>query len=191
MRGAKSSISSISSSFSSWTGMGRGSRWALKWRNTAGAHVILYPLTIFFLVLTYSKTSATYLESDKPFRYQSSYPSNPYLGAPNALYHFQVCKFRSLSSLFTGFWDLKPGYCKFAPKSLPLFTSTWKLLAPSYGLLLTWINLAASTLPPKSWGLMDELEADQVSGKLPTYSSPKLTLTLTSHLGQNVGLGEG
>ena len=30
-----------------------------------------------------------------------------------------------------------------------------------------------------------------VSGKLPTYPSPKSTLTLTSHLGQNVGLGEG
>ena len=30
-----------------------------------------------------------------------------------------------------------------------------------------------------------------VSGKLPTYSSPKPTLTITSHLGQNVGLGEG
>ena len=28
-------------------------------------------------------------------------------------------------------------------------------------------------------------------GKLPTYPSPKPTLTLTSHLGQNVGLGEG
>ena len=28
-------------------------------------------------------------------------------------------------------------------------------------------------------------------GKLPTYPSPKLTLTPTSHLGQNVGLGEG
>ena len=26
---------------------------------------------------------------------------------------------------------------------------------------------------------------------LPTYPSPKSTLTLTSHLGQNVGLGEG
>ena len=31
----------------------------------------------------------------------------------------------------------------------------------------------------------------QVSGKLPTYPSPKLTLTLASHLGQNVGLGRG
>ena len=30
-----------------------------------------------------------------------------------------------------------------------------------------------------------------VSGKLPTYPSPKPTLTLTSHLGQNVGVGEG
>ena len=27
--------------------------------------------------------------------------------------------------------------------------------------------------------------------KLPTYPSPKQTLSLTSHLGQNVGLGEG
>ena len=27
--------------------------------------------------------------------------------------------------------------------------------------------------------------------KLPTYPSPKLTLTLSSHLGQNDGLGEG
>ena len=30
-----------------------------------------------------------------------------------------------------------------------------------------------------------------VSGKLPTYPYPKPTLTLTSHLGQNFGLGEG
>ena len=30
-----------------------------------------------------------------------------------------------------------------------------------------------------------------VSGKLPTYPSPKLTLTLTAHLGQNICLGEG
>ena len=30
-----------------------------------------------------------------------------------------------------------------------------------------------------------------VSEKLATYSSPRLTLTLTSHLGKNVGLGEG
>ena len=30
-----------------------------------------------------------------------------------------------------------------------------------------------------------------VSGKLPTYPSPKPTLTLTSHLRQNGGLAEG
>ena len=30
-----------------------------------------------------------------------------------------------------------------------------------------------------------------VSGKLPTYPSPKPTLSLTSHLGQNVDLEEG
>ena len=30
-----------------------------------------------------------------------------------------------------------------------------------------------------------------VSGKLPTYPSPKPTLTLSSYLEQNVGLGEG
>ena len=30
-----------------------------------------------------------------------------------------------------------------------------------------------------------------ISGKLATYPSPKPTLTLTSHLGQNVGVGEG
>ena len=30
-----------------------------------------------------------------------------------------------------------------------------------------------------------------VSGKLPTYPSPKATLTLTSHIGKNFGLGEG
>ena len=30
-----------------------------------------------------------------------------------------------------------------------------------------------------------------VSGKLPTYPSPKPILSLTSHLGQNFGFGEG
>ena len=30
-----------------------------------------------------------------------------------------------------------------------------------------------------------------MSGNLPTHPSPKQTLSLTSHLGQNVGLGEG
>ena len=40
-------------------------------------------------------------------------------------------------------------------------------------------------------GLMIHLGSLYVSGKLPTYPFPKPTLTLTSHLGKNVGLGEG
>ena len=34
-------------------------------------------------------------------------------------------------------------------------------------------------------------EYERVSGKLPTYPSPKPTVSLSSYLGQNVGLGEG
>ena len=34
-------------------------------------------------------------------------------------------------------------------------------------------------------------EYERVSGKLPTYPSPKATVSLSSYLGQNVGLGEG
>ena len=37
----------------------------------------------------------------------------------------------------------------------------------------------------------DLLVSIKVSGKLPTYPSPELTLALTFHLGQNDGLGEG
>ena len=37
----------------------------------------------------------------------------------------------------------------------------------------------------------EKLGSLYVSGKLPTYPSPKPTLTITSHLGQNVGLGGG
>ena len=39
-------------------------------------------------------------------------------------------------------------------------------------------------------GVVRNLGTLYVSGKLPTYPSLKLTLTLSSHLGQNVGLGE-
>ena len=38
---------------------------------------------------------------------------------------------------------------------------------------------------PNYWAII------QVSGKLSTYPSPNSTLTLTYHLGQNVGLGKG
>ena len=40
-------------------------------------------------------------------------------------------------------------------------------------------------------GLKIHLGSLYVSGKLPTYPFPKATLTLTSHLGKNVGLGRG
>ena len=52
--------------------------------------------------------------------------------------------------------------------------------------------MTAVSLPPphtrsfEGWG---EEMAD--FGKLPTYPSPKRTLTLSSYLGQNVGVGEG
>ena len=43
-------------------------------------------------------------------------------------------------------------------------------------------------LGPRLYG--EKLGSLYISGKLPTCPSPKPTLTLTSHLGQNVGLGE-
>ena len=39
--------------------------------------------------------------------------------------------------------------------------------------------------------LTKEKGSIKVNWKLPTYPSPESTLTLTSHLRQNVGLGEG
>ena len=44
---------------------------------------------------------------------------------------------------------------------------------------------------PISPDLRNRRFSGYVSGKLPTYPSLKPTLTLTSHLGQNVGWGEG
>ena len=41
----------------------------------------------------------------------------------------------------------------------------------------------------KDWKNNDNIHTTKQ--KRTTYPSPKLTLTLTSHLGQNVGLGEG
>ena len=49
---------------------------------------------------------------------------------------------------------------------------------------LTW-NRESTAWNSESKTVLDYL------GKLPTYPSPKPTLTLTSHSGQNVGLGEG
>ena len=39
-------------------------------------------------------------------------------------------------------------------------------------------------------GTSNDFGSFYVSGKLPTYPSPKPTLTLSSYLGQNVDLGE-
>ena len=43
----------------------------------------------------------------------------------------------------------------------------------------------------KLWPSEEQKSALYVSGKLSTYPSPKPTLTLSFHSGQNVGLGEG
>ena len=45
--------------------------------------------------------------------------------------------------------------------------------------------------PNAPWPLMMRSKSLLISGNLPTYPSLKRTLTLTSHLGQNDGLGEG
>ena len=60
------------------------------------------------------------------------------------------------------------------------------------------LNAPFSRSPPKSHRILNNAHHREaffgsvyVSRKLPTYPSPKLTLTLSSHLGQNDGLGEG
>ena len=50
------------------------------------------------------------------------------------------------------------------------------------------LSLGAASQTLLKPGFMGLIE---VSGKLPTYPSPKPTLTLTSCLGQNVDSGEG
>ena len=56
---------------------------------------------------------------------------------------------------------------------------------------LVLISVCSSTLLNCWKPVRTKLGSLHVSGKLPTYPSPKPTLTLTSHLGQNVSLGEG
>ena len=69
--------------------------------------------------------------------------------------------------------------------------SEWKEKVPRLVLLFVkkeWNNMKHDF----GLGLYGEkLGSFCVSGKLLTYPSPKPTLTLTSHLVQNVGLGEG
>ena len=62
------------------------------------------------------------------------------------------------------------------------------------GTLISMVDVSVSiaTTLTGLWSLSKGLFGSfYLSGKLPTYPSPKPTLTLTSHLGQNVGLGEG
>ena len=50
---------------------------------------------------------------------------------------------------------------------------------------MSWLLNKSASLAPKEMGSLN------ISGKLPTYPSPTPTLTLTSHLGQIVGLIRG
>ena len=54
-------------------------------------------------------------------------------------------------------------------------------------------NPESSTWNPEftAWNTDGQSGSLYVSGKLPTYPSPEPTLILTTHLGKNVGLGEG
>ena len=99
------------------------------------------------------------------------------------------------SRLFTSFQDLISIF--------QTFSRSWKLLGKFQDFFknnsILCMNLALfslfQTLYKADTCVRQELGAWPgswyVSGKLPSYPSPKLTLTLTSHLGQNVGLGEG
>ena len=53
------------------------------------------------------------------------------------------------------------------------------------------LNLGVLLIRYRELTLGKSIGSIQISGKLPTYPSPKPSLSLTSHLGQNVGLGEG
>ena len=52
------------------------------------------------------------------------------------------------------------------------------------------IDIRLLVLPGRAYSYIEIMD-QYVSGKLPTHPSPKPTLTLTFHSGQNVDLGEG
>ena len=54
-------------------------------------------------------------------------------------------------------------------------------------------RFARPTIPEEKWGTTRSLSVDHHTflGNCLPYPSPKPTLTITPHLGQNVGLGEG
>ena len=53
------------------------------------------------------------------------------------------------------------------------------------------VSLVLISHSGRNSGLLAFTESFVVSGKLPTYLSPNLTLALTSFFGQNVRFGEG
>ena len=67
--------------------------------------------------------------------------------------------------------------------------SVCDVLARSYLRVGERINRVLSTV--KKHCALPGMGSFYVSGKLPTFSSTKPTSTLSSYLGQNVGLGEG
>ena len=69
----------------------------------------------------------------------------------------------------------------------PFFKKVLTLLYNDY-YGYSWISKIQTVLYSMRVTLLGSL---YFSRKVPTYPSLKLTLTLTSHLGQNVGLGEG
>ena len=90
-----------------------------------------------------------------------------------------------------GWLDYQPLFGKWAREPSPTEQRKWSLVlwghtAINYGSLLVLRSLATVKMK-SSWGQFKVY----VSGILPTYPSPKPVLTLTSHLGQNLGLGEG
>ena len=71
-------------------------------------------------------------------------------------------------------------------ESCGVFYSTHSLLDDlCTGKLHTFVYSSLKLLVVKKLG------SSYFSGKLPTYPSPKPTLTFTSHILQNVGLGKG
>ena len=67
----------------------------------------------------------------------------------------------------------------------PVATDDWKRFQwPTYSLTQNWTIVFGIHLMQRHFGSI------YVSGKMPSYPSPKLTLTVTSHLLQNDGLRE-
>ena len=72
------------------------------------------------------------------------------------------------------------------PKSLiDHETGFWFISALKERFPFVTVRSSLQSLTELSWGIIKRF------WKLPTYPSPNPTLKLTSHLGQNVGLGEG